>query len=64
MLGSQGRGVLSISGGLAVYPFDANTAEQLYEAADKALMFGAKKSGKNSIFLVGNPQPQQPSESK
>jgi PleD family two-component response regulator len=57
MLGSQGRGMLSISGGLAVYPFDANTPEQLYEAADKALMFGAKKSGKNSIFLIGNPQP-------
>jgi PleD family two-component response regulator len=54
MLGHQGRGVLSISGGLAVYPFDANTPEQLYEAADKALMFGAKKSGKNSIYLIGN----------
>lgn len=59
MLGSQGRGVLSISGGLAVYPFDANTPDQLYDAADKALMFGAKKSGKNSIFLIGSPESGQ-----
>lgn len=54
MLGSQGKGLLSISGGLAVFPFDASTPEQLYESADKALMFGAKKSGKNSIFLIGS----------
>jgi PleD family two-component response regulator len=54
-LGAGGRGTLTISGGLAVYPYayDANTAEGLIEAADRALMFGAKKSGKNSIFLVG-----------
>lgn len=57
MLGAHGTGVLSISGGLAVYPFDASSADQLYEAADKALMFGAKKSGKNSIYLVGSPGP-------
>jgi GGDEF domain-containing protein len=56
MLGPHGRGVLSISGGLAVYPFDAQTAEELYAAADRALMFGAKKSGKNSIFLIGSPE--------
>lgn len=55
MLGVHGRGVLSISGGLAVYPYDAATPEALYDAADKALMFGAKKSGKNSIFLIGSP---------
>jgi GGDEF domain-containing protein len=58
MLGPHGRGVLSISGGLAVYPFDAHSAEDLYDAADKALMFGAKKSGKNSIYLVGTPEVQ------
>lgn len=52
-LGSTGRGTLTISGGLAVYPYDATTPEALVEAADRALMFGAKKSGKNSIFLVG-----------
>jgi GGDEF domain-containing protein len=60
MLGAHGRGVLSISGGLAVFPFHAQTAQQLYDAADKALMFGAKKSGKNSIFLVGSPDPGGP----
>jgi PleD family two-component response regulator len=59
MIGPHGRGVLSISGGLAVYPYDASTPTALYDAADKALMFGAKKSGKNSFFLVGNPEPQQ-----
>jgi two-component system cell cycle response regulator len=52
-LGSTGKGTLTISGGLAVYPYDANSSEGLIEAADRALMFGAKKSGKNSIFLVG-----------
>jgi len=53
MLGPKGRGVLSISGGLAVYPFDASDARGLYEAADRALMFGAKRGGKNSIYLIG-----------
>ena len=52
-LGSTGRGQLTISGGLAVYPYDARTPDELIEAADKALMFGAKKSGKNTIHLVG-----------
>src|SRR4051794_37986324 len=56
MLGPHGRGVLSISGGLAVYPHDAATPQQLYDAADKALMFGAKKGGKNSIYLIGTPE--------
>lgn len=52
-LGPGGKGVLTISGGMAVYPYDARNAEELIEAADKALMFGAKKSGKNAIYLVG-----------
>jgi predicted signal transduction protein with EAL and GGDEF domain len=43
---------------LAVYPHHAQTPEALYDAADKALMFGAKKSGKNSIFLIGSPEQQ------
>ena len=53
-LGPQGKGVLSISGGMAVYPFDGDTPEKLIEAADRALMFGAKRSGKNQIALVGD----------
>jgi GGDEF domain-containing protein len=56
MLGPHGRGVLSISGGLAVYPFDAHSAAALYDQADTALMQGAKKSGKNSIYLIGTPE--------
>jgi GGDEF domain-containing protein len=54
VLGTTGQGTLTISGGLSVYPFDAQTPEAMIEAADRALMFDAKKSGKNSIFLVGN----------
>ncbi|MFT3786605.1 MAG: GGDEF domain-containing protein [Tepidisphaeraceae bacterium] len=53
-LGAMGRGTLTISGGMSVFPYDAQTAEGLIEAADRALMFGAKKSGKNSISLVGD----------
>jgi GGDEF domain-containing protein len=54
LLGKSGQGVLTISGGLAVYPFDAQTPDELIEAADRALMFEAKKGGKNTIFLVGD----------
>lgn len=57
LLGTTGQGVLTISGGLAVYPFDAQTPEAMIEAADRALMFEAKKGGKNTIFLVGD-EPQ------
>ncbi len=53
-LGPTGRGCLTISGGLAVYPFDANNVPDLIRAADEALMFGAKVSGKNSIQIVGD----------
>jgi GGDEF domain-containing protein len=52
-LGAGGQGTLTISGGLAVFPYDAHTVQELIDAADRALMFKAKKSGKNSIFLVG-----------
>ena len=52
-LGTHGKGELTISGGLAVFPYDANDAASLIEAADRALMFGAKQQGKNSIHLVG-----------
>jgi GGDEF domain-containing protein len=56
-LGPGGKGVLTISAGLAVYPYDAQTPDDLYAAADKALMFGSKKAGKNALFLVGNDEP-------
>ena len=51
-LGSEGKGVLTISGGLAGFPRDSDTIEQLFERADKALL-EAKRSGKNRIYLVG-----------
>jgi GGDEF domain-containing protein len=53
-LGPKGKGALTISGGLATYPADAKTAEELLEKADMA-MLEAKRSGKNRIYLVGQP---------
>ena len=52
-LGTTGEGRLTISGGMAVYPYDATGADELIVAADNALMFGAKAGGKNAIALVG-----------
>ena len=52
-LGSTGQGTLTISGGLAVFPYDAHDVESLTRAADQALMFGAKCAGRNSIQIVG-----------
>ena len=54
-LGPGGRGVLTISGGLASFPRDGSTIQELFQQADKALL-EAKKSGKNRIYLVGSPQ--------
>jgi GGDEF domain-containing protein len=55
LLGPNGEGVLTISGGLASFPRDGPTAQQLFLRADKALL-EAKRSGKNRIYLVGKPQ--------
>jgi PleD family two-component response regulator len=60
VLGDTGQGTLTISGGLAVFPWDANTPEELIQLADKRLMFGAKKCGKDSLFLVGGEGPAEP----
>jgi diguanylate cyclase (GGDEF)-like protein len=54
-LGPEGKGVLTISGGLASFPRDGRTIEELFQQADKALL-EAKRSGKNRIYLVGKPQ--------
>jgi len=54
-LGPEGKGVLTISGGLASFPRDGRTAEELFQKADSALL-EAKRSGKNRIYLVGSPQ--------
>ena len=54
VLGPEGKGVLTISGGLASFPRDGNTSDELFLQADKALL-EAKRSGKNRIYLVGRP---------
>jgi diguanylate cyclase (GGDEF)-like protein len=54
-LGPKGVGTLSISGGLASFPRDGSTEEELFQQADKALL-EAKRSGKNRIYLIGKPQ--------
>jgi|GEM_PF-1928887 diguanylate cyclase (GGDEF)-like protein len=46
---TQPGGKLTISGGVAVYPIDANNAEDLIKKADDAL-YHAKSSGKNKVF--------------
>ncbi len=52
LLGPEGKGVLTISGGLASFPRDGSTIGELFGQADKALL-EAKRSGKNRIYLVG-----------
>ena len=61
-LGPTGRGTLTISGGLAVFPFHGRDADELLKAADEELVFRAKRSGNNSIFLVGSGEVPFPSE--
>ncbi|MDD5457803.1 MAG: GGDEF domain-containing protein [Phycisphaerae bacterium] len=51
-IGPDGKGLLTISGGLAAYPRDGKDVAQLMEKADNALL-DAKRSGKNRIYLVG-----------
>ncbi len=53
-IGPKGKGALTISGGLATFPADAQTPQDLFEKADKA-MLEAKRSGKNRLYLVGRP---------
>lgn len=55
LLGPGGKGVLTISGGLASFPNDGSSINELYQQADEALL-EAKQSGKNRIYLVGQPQ--------
>ena len=55
-LGPEAKGVLTISGGLATYPWDGHTCRELLRHADQALR-QAKLAGKNAIRIVGDPQP-------
>jgi GGDEF domain-containing protein/DNA-binding response OmpR family regulator len=60
-LGPSGKGVLGISAGLVVYPYDAPDAASLIREADRALMMGAKKrTGKDSLYIVGTDDPTFP----
>ena len=56
-LGASGRGQLTISGAMAVYPYDAQDVDGLIRKVDEELVFGAKQSGKNCLRLVGK-EPQ------
>lgn len=58
-IGPKGKGALTISGGLATFPTDGKTPEELFEKADMA-MLEAKRSGKNRLNLVGRPTEQHP----
>ena len=57
LLGQTGKGVLTVSAGLAVFPYEASNADDLVNEADRALMQGAKRNGKNSIYIVGTDDP-------
>jgi len=50
---------LSISGGIALYPTDANSAEGLIRMADRAL-YRSKHDGKNKITLHADEKRQSP----
>jgi len=52
-LGAEGKGLLAISGGLATFPHDGLTVEQLFLQADNGLL-EAKRNGKNRVYLVGD----------
>ena len=58
-LGAKGKGVLTISGGLATYPHDGTTIQELFAKADNALL-EAKRNGKNQVYLVGTGGQQPP----
>lgn len=50
---AAGEVSLTISGGLATFPWDATTREDLLLRADEALL-SAKRAGKNRVFLIGD----------
>ncbi len=54
-LGPEATGCLTISGGLAHYPWQASTPLELIAAADKALLH-AKEAGKNRFWVIGSGQ--------
>lgn len=59
-LGQTGKGSLTVSAGLAVFPWDATGVDALVDEADRRLMHGAKRNGKNAIYIVGTDDPTAP----
>ena len=57
-LGPDAVGTLTISGGLAGFPHDGTTCRQLLRNADARLK-NVKRTGKNAIRLIGNPDDLQ-----
>ncbi|MGA2172561.1 MAG: GGDEF domain-containing protein [Sedimentisphaerales bacterium] len=55
LLGTDGKGILTISGGLAGLGKDGSTTQELFTKADYALL-DAKHGGKNRVYLVGQPE--------
>jgi len=51
-LGPEAKGYITISGGLASFPWDASEPQELIDRADEALL-EAKRAGKNRIYLLG-----------
>lgn len=51
-LGPEARGCLTISGGIAHYPYQARSSAAILEAADQALL-QAKEAGKNRFWIIG-----------
>jgi len=49
---SAGQGRVTVSGGLASFPWDATDVDSLLQKADEALV-QAKQSGKNRVIVVG-----------
>ena len=60
-LGAEAPGPVTISGGLASFPWDGHTREQLVRAADEALL-AAKRTGKNRIELADDTPPSSEPE--
>jgi len=54
-LGAAAPGPVTISGGLACYPWNGSTRQELIASADQALL-EAKRTGKNRILLAGRPE--------
>jgi len=52
-LGDESTGVLSISGGLATFPWDSSDLDELLKKADQRLL-QSKRDGKNSINIGRN----------